>query len=142
MRKSSEDTVIEDVEGADGLVFMAQRVFISRTIMMVMRRRRRTISPIIRVLSGDEDRTGEPGVVVKPKVCKNWCNRDVLELHHYYIFMIRDSSCSTPSACRGFIISGTSASCIPMMLMVMIMLLLYTQTEEEVVHHSVMSIVG
>lgn len=132
MRKSSEDTVIGDVEGADGLVFMAQRVFISRTMMM---RRWRTISPIIRVLSKDEDRTGEPGVVVlcimRPKVCKNWCNRDVLELHHYYIFMIRDSSCSTPSACRGFIISGTSASCIPMMLMVMIMLLLYTQTQEE-----------
>lgn len=61
MRKSSKDTVIEDVEGADGLVFMAQRVFISRTMMM---RRWRTISPIIRVLSGDEDRTGEPGVVV------------------------------------------------------------------------------
>lgn len=137
MRKSSKETVIEDVEGADGLVFMAQRVFISRTMIMMVMRRWRTISPIIRVLSGDEDRTGEPGVVVlcimRPKVCKNWCNRDVLELHHYYIFMIRDSSSSTPSACRGFIISGTSASCIPMMLMVMIMLLLYTQTEEEVV---------
>lgn len=63
MRKSSKDTVIEDVEGADGLVFMAQRVFISRTMIMMVMRRWRTISPIIRVLSGDEDRTGEPGVV-------------------------------------------------------------------------------